>query len=61
MQQEEANPKVGGANLLLGKVFPENWMKLKETGPRSGHVPSAPSLDPPMVRYLFMRQIFNEI
>ena len=28
-----ANPQGGDANLLLGQIFPENCMKMKEIGP----------------------------
>ena len=41
------NPKVGGARLLFGKMFPQNCMKMKEIGPR-GRASLAPPLDPPM-------------
>ena len=29
-------PKVGGANLLSGKIFAEKCMKIKEIGPGGG-------------------------
>ena len=37
------NPRERGcANLLFGKIFAENCMKLKEVGPRGGVFPSDP-------------------
>ena len=42
-----ANPKGWGANLLFGKIFLENCMKMKEIGPREGEHPW-PSLGVPM-------------
>ena len=39
----DANPKGGGANLLFGPIFPENWMKLKSVGVR--RLPGAPAND----------------
>ena len=42
-----ANPWIWGKNLLFGKIFAENCMKMKENGP--GVVYSKrPTLDPPM-------------
>ena len=41
-----ANPK-GGVNLLFGKLFAEDFMKLKEIERRGALVPNAP-FDPPM-------------
>ena len=42
------NPWVWTENLLFGKIFAENCMKMKEIGPRAGAlVPSVP-FDPPM-------------
>ena len=33
---------------ITGQIFAENWMKMKEIGPRQGaHIPSTP-LDPPL-------------
>ena len=46
-----ANPKGGGANLLFGKNFPENCMKIEEFGPGAaggGACPWRTPLDPPM-------------
>ena len=46
-------PGDGGKNLLLGKIFAKNFMKIKEIGPRGDearHVPSAPHPDPPITR-----------
>ena len=42
-------PQSGGAILLIGQIFPENCMKMKEIGLRAGgaRIASAP-LDPPM-------------
>ena len=36
ISQMGANPKGWGANLLFGKIFLENCMKMKEIGPRGG-------------------------
>ena len=44
-----ANPCVWGKNLLYGKIFATNYMKMKEIGLRTGtRVPRTPALDPPM-------------
>ena len=37
-----ANPQNGGANLLIGQIFSQNCMKMKEFGPRRGRVSLAP-------------------
>ena len=42
-----AKPQGGGANLLFGKKFAEDYLKMKEFGP-GGRVPGAPPLDLPM-------------
>ena len=34
-----ANPLVWDKNLLLDTIFGKNCMKIKEIGPRGGHVP----------------------
>ena len=39
-----ANRRVWGANLLFGNIYAENLMKMKDIGPRGGHVPSCPTL-----------------
>ena len=36
MGGEVTNPSVLGKNLLFGKIFTENCMKMKEIGPRGG-------------------------
>ena len=35
-------PRGGSANLLFGKIFLENCMKMKEIGPREGGIPGPP-------------------
>ena len=40
----------GYANLLLGQIFPENYMKLKEIGP-SGERGVRPWRPPPQIRH----------
>ena len=42
-----ANSQVWGKNVLFGKVFAENCMKMKEIG-QGAHIPGTPALDPPM-------------
>ena len=39
-----ANLQGGGTHLLFGQKFPENCMKMKEFGPRGGHVSLASPL-----------------
>ena len=37
-----ASPIVRGANLLFGKIYAENCVKMKEIGSTEARVPSAP-------------------
>ena len=50
-----ANPRVWGKNLLFGKIFAKNCMKMKEIVLGGGARPYCPSLDQPM-RVLIQKQ-----
>ena len=43
ISQREHQPRGVCANLLFGKIFAENYMKMKEIGPRGGVRPQHPS------------------
>ena len=45
------NPRVWGKNLLLGKIFAENCIKMKEIRP--GGASLTPQLDPKMIMALW--------
>ena len=53
------NPWISGKNIVLGKIFTENCMKMKEIGPRGGAHPQCPPLlvDPTMILEKFWRRI----
>ena len=46
-----------GRNLLFGKIFAENCMKMKKIEPREASLP--PPLDPSMVKHHFTSGVVN--
>ena len=51
------NPWVWGENIFFGKIFAENCMKMKDSGPGGGGA----SLAPPLVCQWFISDPLNEI